>query len=232
MSARGTHELFETGAIEIRLPCMGLPLRFARSGVCVVALALACGSDAAGQRNRTFYDWSLGDGAVAAFERPEPRLNWPSDQVEPDFIGVEVLRGAVRFSHPRNWIIRDASNEPGAAFVHYVSPRAYAFALYERHAEEHDDWSEILARYEAEVKKAGARIVGQDVPMATTRGQGRAYSLQTDVEAPGGALTSHSREMLIRGDLRLVLVQIVHHGEIPRRDEAELLRAVGTLEVH
>lgn len=195
-------------------------------------LLMACTAPAAPAPNRTFYDWSLGDRRVAEFETPHPSLDWPKDEADPDFIGVDVLRGAVRFSRPREWLLRNASNEPGAAYVHYVSPSAYSFVLYQRPDAPTAPWSELCASYEAEVKAAGGKLVGRGIPIATSRGQGRAYSIETTVKTLAGPLLSRSREVLLRGDQRLVLLQIVREEEDLSSDSSELLRAVGTLEVH
>src|SRR5262245_66631862 len=93
----------------------------------VFAAGLACGG--AGQsdatKNRTFYDWSLGDGSQA-FEKPYPRLDWPEKSESPRFIGVSILKDQVYFSRPRNWRVRNASNRPDEPYIQYVSPNAYS----------------------------------------------------------------------------------------------------------
>ncbi len=193
-----------------------------------VAVFAACAGGPAAPTNRTFYARSVDRSDTVAFETPYPRLNWPTD-AEPEFMGVEILQGAVRFSRPRRWLVRAASNEPGAAYVNYVSPHAYSFAVYERHAQPSDSWADILARYESGVEAAGARVLGRRIPIATSVGQGRAYSIQTPVDPPE---ESRSREMLVRGEQRLVLIQVVHQEENLAAFDHELLRAVGTLEVH
>ena len=196
------------------------------------ALLFACAPATTPPTNRTFYDWSLGDRRVAEFEAPHPSLDWPKGETDPDFLGVDVLRGAVRFSRPREWLMRNASLEPGAAYVHYVSPSAYSFLLYQRPDAPTAPWSELLASYEAEVKAAGGKIVGRGIPIATSRGQGRAYSIETTVKTSAGPLLSRSREVLLRGSQRLVLLQIVREEGDLASESPELLRAVGTLEIH
>jgi hypothetical protein len=200
-----------------------------RGAFCALSL-VACAGSSQATKNRTFYDWSLGAGS-AAIEQAYRRLDWPSDSAQPSFIGVSVLEGAVRFSRPRNWRIRSASRRPEEPFIHYVSPNAYSFAIYQRRDPPRDDWQEILARYEADVAAVGAKIVGQRVPMATYWGQGRAYTLQRDVEATKGPLQSHSREMLIRSKNRIVLVQIVYQERNLAAVDQELLRSLETMEV-
>lgn len=197
-----------------------------------LALALGCSSAQQPSNNRTFYDWSLGDRAASEFERPSEELDWPPRQRDPDFVGVEVLQGAVRFSRPSSWLMRNASNRPEAAYVHYVSPNAYSFVIYQRPYAPGQPWSELCASYEAEVAAAGSKVVGQDIVVATSRGQGRAYSIETTFKSSAGPVVSRSRELLLRGQQRAVLVQIVHQEGDLAEDGLELLRAVGTLEIH
>lgn len=199
------------------------------SAVLVFSLG-ACGGATQGAKNRTFYDWSLGEGS-AAFERKYPRLDWPVNSPDTVFLGVSVLNGAVRFSRPRNWRIRSASRRPLEPYIHYVSPNAYSFAIYQRKDPAADGWQDILGRYEADVADVGAKIAGGAVPMATFWGQGRAYSVQRDVEAAKGPLQSHSREMLLRSKQRVVLVQIVYQEQNLAAVDRELLRALETMEV-
>lgn len=195
-------------------------------------LALGCASTQQASNNRTFYDWSLGDRAASDFEQPRKALDWPPQQSEPDFVGVEVLQGAVRFSRPSSWLMRNASNRPEAAYVHYVSPNAYSFVIYQRPYAPGQPWSELCASYEAELAAAGSKVVGQDIVLATSRGQGRAYSIETSIKSSAGPIVSRSREMLLRGQRRAVLVQIVHQEGDLAEDALELLRAIGTMEVH
>ena len=197
-----------------------------------IAMLVACTRGQAPPTNRTFYAGSVEEREAVSFETPYPRLNWPTEGAEPEFIGVEILQGAVRFSRPNEWLVRDASNEPAAAYVHYVSPNAYSFAVYERHARPNDSWADILSRYESGVEAAGAQVLGRRVPVATSVGQGRAYSILTRVDPSEETILSRSREMLLRGERRLVLIQIVHQDDSLAAIDHELLRAVGTLEVH
>lgn len=207
-------------------PSLGARLRW------VIALASAglvgCGGASDATKNRTFYDWSLGDGSQA-FEQPYPRLNWPEDSGEPTFIGVSVLGSRVHFSRPRNWRVRNASNRPEEPFIHYVSPNAYSFAIYERLDAPGDAWPEIVERYTADVESVGGKIVGRLVPMATVNGQGRAFTIERDVEAAKHPLASRSREMVLRSGELVVLVQIVHQEQNLAAVDDELLRAVATI---
>jgi hypothetical protein len=197
------------------------------------ALASCGGAPDSAQRNRTFYDWSTaGPGATAAqFEQRYPPLDLAEKQPNPEYIGVTIVRGGVRLSRPREWMIREASNEPGRAYIQYTSPNAYSFGIYERPDSPSDLWLDILTRYEDDVASVGAKAVGKRVPVATWRGQGRAYSIERKVEAAKRPLISRSREVVLRGDHRIVIVQIVHDGEDLSGIDAELARVVGTLEV-
>jgi hypothetical protein len=88
-----------------------------------------------------------------------------------------------------------------------------------------------MTRYEDDVASVGAKAVGRRVPVATWRGQGRAYSIERKVEAAKKPLISRSREILLRGEHRIVIVQIVHDGEDMSAIDAELTRVIGTMEV-
>jgi hypothetical protein len=222
----------------VRRPSFISPLGLS-SARCRVAVALAvlgaglaagCGGAATNEatKNRTFYDWSLGDGSQA-FERPYPRLNWPERTESPRFIGVSVLQGQVYFSRPRNWRVRNASNRPGEPYIHYVSPNAYSFAIYQRRDPPADTWKDIIDRYTADVESVGAKIVGRLVPMATSNGQGRAFTVERSVEAAKRPLESHSREIVLRSGKMVTLVQIVHQENNLEAVDDELLRAVATI---
>jgi hypothetical protein len=197
-----------------------------------VASAALAGCGGAGSsdatKNRTFYDWSLGDGSQA-FERPYPHLNWPEKTASPRFIGVTVLQGQVYFSRPRNWRIRNASNRPGEPYIHYVSPNAYSFAIYQRRDPPGDTWQQIIDRYMADVDATGSKVIGRLIPMATSNGQGRAFSVDRNVEAAKRPLESHSREIVLRSGKMVALVQIVHQEHNLEAVDDELLRAVATI---
>ena len=183
-------------------------------------------------KNRTFYDWTVAGGNTAAqFEQRYRPLDLAEKQPNPEYIGVTVVRGGVRLSRPKEWMIREASNEPARAYIQYISPRAYSFGIYERTDSPDDLWRDILTRYEDDVASVGAKAVGRRIPVATWRGQGRAYSIERKVEAAKRPLISRSREVVLRGEHRIVIVQIVHDGEDLSAIDAELARVIGTLEV-
>jgi hypothetical protein len=145
--------------------------------------------------------------------------------------GVTVVRGGVHLSRPANWMLREGDNTPGRAFVQYISPNAYTFSIYERPESSEELWRDVMRRFEDDTRSLGAKVVGGRVPLATQVGQGRAYTVERQVEAAKSPLASRSREYLVRGATRIVLVQVVHEGDDLSTISQELLRVVGTLEV-
>jgi hypothetical protein len=206
------------------------------SVVLVAPLALAAcggGPSTGATQNRTFYDWAVPtEGAGAKeFEERYPPLDLAAEGPRPEYIGVTVLRRGIHLSKPKTWILRDANNQPGQAYVGYISPNAYSFAIYERPESPQTPWLEIMKRFEDDTQSLGAKIGGKRVPIATGIGQGRAYDVQRNVEAAKSPLVSRSREYLVRGKTRVVLVQIIYEGDDLSLVNPELLRVVDTLEV-
>jgi len=208
--------------------------------VLAVALAIPCvgcgGAAAASGGPTTVFD--PGGTATAApvdvrtspdLEQRFPALDGAVTDGGP-WVGVSILRGGVRFSHPPRWTIRDASLEPGRSFVRYVSPNAYSFAIYERSDPPGKSWNDVLAHYEADVTASGAKAIGQRVPTATTTNQGRAYTIDRKIESKTPIL-SRSREILLRGEHRIVLLQIVTSEESLSRISGELLEILEHVEV-
>jgi hypothetical protein len=196
------------------------------------ALSACGGARDTAERNRTFYDWSsAGPGTTAQFEQRYPPLDFAERPPNPEYMGVTIVRGGVRLSRPKEWMVREASNEPARAYIQYTSPNAYSFGIYERPDSPQDLWLDILTRYEDDVASVGAKAIGKRVPVATWRGQGRAYSIERKVEAAKRPFISRSREIVLRGEHRVVIVQIVHDGEDLAGVDAELARVIGTLEV-
>ena len=191
-------------------------------------VVLACGGANEATKNRTFYDWSLGDGSQQ-FEKPYPRLDWPENSSDRTFLGVSILQDRVQFSRPSNWRLRNASNRPDEPYIHYVSPNAYSFAIYQRRDPPEDPWKDLIGRYEADVESVGAKILGRLVPVATANGQGRAFTVERDVESAKHPLSSRSREMLIKSGKMVVLVQIVHQEPNLSAVDRDLLRAVASI---
>jgi len=201
---------------------------------CVAELVSGCGGPSEGAtKNRTFYDWTVatGDAGAKEFEERYPPLDLAAQEPNPEYVGVTVLRRGIHLSKPKNWLLRDASNQPGQAYVGYISPNAYSFAIYERPEYVGDPWRDMLKRYEDDTQALGAKITGKRVPVGVGLGQGRAYSVERSVEAAKRPLISHSREYLVRGQSRVVVVQVVYEGDDLSQVNPELLRVIDTLEV-
>ena len=194
----------------------------------------ACGGAAAPPVRQTVFDPTASAatalpvdvGSAGSLETPYPLLDRPETPVSGSWIGVSTLRGGVRFSRPSHWMIRDANVDPGHAYVEYVSPSAYSFAIYERSDAPTDLWRDIQLRYEKDVESAGAKIVGRHIPMTTGANQGRAYTIERKSPLP-----SRSREWLLRSDHRVVLVQVVTQDQDLSRIGNEVLEILSHLEV-
>jgi hypothetical protein len=193
----------------------------------------ACGSTEAPPARTVFDATVQGTNIVAVgsavVERHVPVLDAAASKASEPLVGVSVLNDAVRFSRPSHWTIRDASEEAGHRFIRYVSPRAYSFAIYETPDSPTDSWDDILMRYEIDVKAAGAKAVGRRIAVATNTNQGRAYTIDRKVEAVQAV--SRSREVVLRGERSVVLVQVVTEGEGLSRMSDELLEVFSRLEV-
>lgn len=208
------------------------PVRNAWLGILGVVCLCACSAaPEEAQKNRTFYDWKTAVSSGGDFEQAYPPLDWVPTPPAVAYRGVTVVRGGIHLSRPTDWIIRDGDNAPGQAFVQYLSPNAYSFAIHERPESPREPWHPVMQRFEDDVASLGAKLVGSGVPMATALGQGRAYTVERPVEAAKEPIISRSREYLVRGATRIVLVQIVHEGEDLSAVDAELMRVISTLEV-
>lgn len=194
--------------------------------------ATACG----GGHSETVFDPAGSSGRNAPvdvtsdkLEVRYPPLDAAGAENEP-WLGVSVLGGYVRFSRPSRWTIRDAGVEPGHAYIRYVSPEAYSFAIYERTDSPGDAWKSILSHYEADLAANGAKAIGQRVPVATATNQGMAYTIDRKIDSKEPVL-SRSREILLRGRNKVVLVQIVTQEENLSRLSGELLEVLRSIEV-
>jgi hypothetical protein len=198
-------------------------------------LVLSCGGgSASAAQNRTFYDWAVatsGEQAAQAFEQRYRPLDFGAAGRNPEYLGYTVMLGGVHLSRPKTWMLRDGSNSPGQAFVRYVSPAAYSFALYERPEAPSELWLDVMKRFEDDTRASGAKILGKRIPTSCALGQGRAYTIERSVDAPKRPLISRSREVLIRGEHRVILAQIVYEGDSLDSVDAELLRVMSTLEI-
>jgi hypothetical protein len=205
------------------------------SALVASALLCACGGGASTPATNVFDPSGGGPSAPVDvttnpdIERPYPPLDEATGGGG-GWVGVSVLRGGVRFTRPSRWQIRDASLEPGHSYVRYLSPDAYSFAIYERTDSPGKSWKDILEHYEADVAANGAKAVGLRVPMATGSNQGRAYTIDRKIESKVPVL-SRSREILLRGEHRVVLVQIVTSEENLSRLSDQLLEILRRVEV-
>ncbi len=203
---------------------------------CAALGASGCSSGPApiAYENRVFYNYGFGGGPAdaAAFEKPYPPLDLAEKAPNPEYIGVCVVGGYVCISRPRNWVIRAANNQPGSRFIEYVSPNEYIFAIYERRDPPDELWRDVLDRYEEDAKKAGAELLGSRIPVATWNAQGRAYVVKRPVAAAKQPFINMSRELLLRNESRVVLIQIVHQGSSIAPVSDELYRTVQTLRVY
>jgi hypothetical protein len=196
-------------------------------------VATGCGGGSAG--NRTVFDPTGGIAPVdvssnADLEHPYPPLDSPDVPGSNGWIGVSVLRDSVRFARPRQWTVRDASLEPRHSYIRYVSPNAYSFAIYERQDGSGEAWHDILQRYEGDVAASGAKIIGQHIATATPANQARGYTIERRIDAKP-PVVSRSRELLVRGERRVVLLQVVTDEESLSRIAGELLEVFSHLEV-
>lgn len=182
--------------------------------------------------NKTFYQY---DSLVATGGGGAERLYPPLDQQAraglPEYIGVSILGGTVHLSRPKNWKIRRLSMTPERRFIEYVSPDEYIFAIYERTDSAIDPWRGVLQRYEEDAKASGAELVGARVPIATWNAQGREYVVRRKIKGQKGPYVHLSREILLRSDHRVDLVEIVHQGDTLAGISDEMLRVMETLEL-
>ncbi|MFW5740607.1 MAG: hypothetical protein ACOC1F_09610 [Myxococcota bacterium] len=203
-------------------------------GALVVLGVCACGGgdQNIARKNAVFYDHTtIGADLQARFETPYPPLDLEKKEPNPQYKGVEVLEGKVKLSRPANWTIRAASNRPGERYIQYLSPREYIFSVYERRELPNALWSDVISRYEASLEDNKAEILHKGVPIATFDAQGRAYSVRRRVPAAKSPFINASREYLIRGNDRVVLVQIVHPPVGMEPIEGELRRVIDTMMV-
>lgn len=198
----------------------------------ILGLMAGCGGGPAASPPRTVFDPAGQSGNAVAVgwvdvERAYPPLDVATSPAKERMTGVSILNDSVRLSRPSRWMIREASNDAGHTFVRYVSPRAYSFAVYQLSDDPSDAWQDIQQRYEVDVAAAGAKMLGQHIAMATATNQGRAYTIERKVEAA----RSRSRELLVRGDHLVVLVQVVTQEDSLARISDELLEVFKHLEV-
>lgn len=190
--------------------------------VAAAATLAGCGgAEQAPKNDDVFY---LHGGGVLdvnkSYETYFPKLDREKTLNVPRLVGVGVLQGDVRLSRPIDWTIRDADYTAEKRYISYQSPRQFVFSILERLDPPTDTWSEVEKRYEVETKELGGKIFAGRQPIGTANGQGRAYLLRSSVRGKPENFYSYATEMLIRNDKRVLLVQVVHQGEIdPIADE-------------
>jgi hypothetical protein len=201
----------------------------------VWAFVAGCGSAPPPQafENRTFYQYDDAPSASgrSPFERPYPPLDQKALAATPEYTGVSVLGGTVRLSRPANWRIRRASLNAERRYIEYVSPNEYLFAIYERTESAGDPWRDILSRYEEDARHKGVEFLGTRVPVSTWNTQGREYVLRRTVKGQRAPYANVSREVVLRSEHRIDVVQIVHQGDSVAPIGGELLRVMESLEV-
>jgi hypothetical protein len=198
--------------------------------LCAIALSgCGAGNETVAVQNRTFYANEFVSGVdVTLFEKRYPPLDAAKLENTAPFEGYEILGSAVAISRPTNWKIRAASASPSGRYIVYTSPRQYLFAIYEQIDPPGAGWSEVLKRYETDVS-ATAKILEGAVPFATADAQGRAYVIQRVVAAARTPFINTSREIVLRNEHRVVLMQVVYAGEVLPELSPELMHVFQTL---
>lgn len=207
---------------------------FAAASCLVVPLTVVgCGgAERAPEKDEVFY---LHGGGVIdkdkSYETYFPRLDHEKTVTTPRLVGVGVLNGDLRFARPIDWTIRDANYTAEKRFISYQSPRQFIFSVFERLDPPTDPWTEVEARYEKETRDLAGKFIALRQPIGTAGGQGRAYLLKSKVRGKPENFDSYATEILLRGDRRVLLVQIVHSGEIDAIAD-EVNRAVSSMVVY
>jgi hypothetical protein len=180
---------------------------------CLAAASTGCGgSPSAPARDDVFYLHQAAGGLLdrnASWEVYFKPLDQPATPRVPRIVGVGVLHGDVRLGRPVDWLVRAADDTPEKRFISYQSPRQFLFSIYERVDGPEDPWPDVLQRYEADVDEQGSMLLSSRIPVATANTQGRSYLLKTRVPARPD-YQSYAHEVILRGDHRLLLVQVVH----------------------
>jgi len=143
-----------------------------------------------------------------------PKLDKDKALTVPRLVGVGVLDGDLRFARPIDWTIRDADYTAEKRFISYQSPRQFIFSVLERVDPPEDTWATVEKRYEEETQELGGKIFVFRQPIGTSNSQGRSYVINTTVKAKPANFDSYATEILVRNQTRLLLVQIVHKGEV------------------
>lgn len=197
-----------------------------------LAFSTGCGgSPTAPERDNNFYlhGSRVGDKS-SVWETYFKPLDVPATERTPRVVGVGVLNGDVRLGRPIDWYIRAADITPQHRLISYQSPRQFLFSIFERVDSPEDTWTDVERRYEDDVAAQGSTILAGRMPVATANTQGRAYLVRTAVPAKP-VYQNFAHEILIRGDHRLLLVQIVH-GENVELIEDEINAVLKSITVY
>ncbi len=201
------------------------PLSFLALGLAAALaaplLAGCGGSPTAPAQDKVFYlhGSNLADKKNNGWETYFKPLDAEPSERTPRVVGVGVLNGDVRLGRPIDWYVRSADYTPQRRHISYQSPRQFLFSIYERIDSPEDTWTDVERRYEADVSAEGSTILSGRMPVATANGQGRAYIIKTRVPARP-EYQNFAHEVLVRGDHRLMLVQIIHNENVePIEDE-------------
>ena len=180
-----------------------------------ISLAACGGAPTAPKEDEVFY---LHGGGVIdknrSYEVYFPKMDQEKTLSVPRLVGVGVLDGDVRLARPIDWSIRDADYTAEKRFISYQSPRQFLFSILERVDPPTDPWSEVEKRYETETRDLLGKFLASRHPIGTANAQGRSYVVKSTVKAKPEAMNSYATEILVRSDNRVLLVQVVHRGDI------------------
>src|SRR5262249_55925003 len=140
-------------------------------------------------------------------------LDLQATERTPRIVGVGVLHGDVRLGRPIDWYVRQGDNTPQHRLISYQSPRQFLFSIFERVDSPEETWTDVERKFEPDAAPEGSITLAGRMPVATANTQGRAYLIKTRVPSKPEYL-NYAHEILIRGDHRLMMVQIVHGENI------------------
>jgi hypothetical protein len=193
------------------------------------ALLTGCGgSPTAPDKDKVFYLHGGGNlDRNASWETYFKPLDLDATERTPRVVGVGVLNGDVRLGRPIDWYVRAGDLTPMHRLISYQSPRQFLFSIFERVDSPEDTWTDVERRYEDDVAAQGSTILAGRMPVATANTQGRAYVLRTKVPARP-EYQNYAHEVLIRGDHRLMLVQIIHGDNVEAIEDEinEVLKSI------
>ena len=141
----------------------------------------------------------------------------------PRIVGVGVMNGDVRLGRPIDWYVRAADYTPQHRLISYQSPRQFLFSIFERIDSPEDTWTDVERRYEADVAAEGSHHPRRPHAGGHRQHAGPRLHPQDAASRPAPEYQNYAHEVLIRGDHRLMLVQIIH-GENVEAIEDEIDR--------